>query len=199
MELSSLTGGGDPGKERWLHLIGRVAAADQAALEEIYDSTSSMVYGLILRIVGHSQAAEEVTLDVYTQVWRQAKAFDPSRGSFLSWLFLLARSRGLDFVRSKAHTTQRRQEPLEDSAHFVDDSPTPLEDRILSARRETVRAAVASLPTEQRAAIELAFFSGLSHTEIAGRLGHPLGTVKTRIRTGMMKLREMLEPVAEEL
>jgi RNA polymerase sigma-70 factor (ECF subfamily) len=157
----------------------------------LYDGTHPLVYGLALRILGDVADAEEVALDVYTQVWRTAGNFDPRRGSVSAWLVTLARSRAIDRLRSAAARRQR-----EESRPELPEAPaaarSPEEASLLGQRRVRVRAALARLLPEQREAIELAFFSGLTHSELAARLGQPLGTVKTRIRLGMMKLRELL-------
>jgi len=124
-----------------------------------------------------------VTVDVYTQIWRSAKSFDAGRGSVISWLVMLTRSRALDRVRSrgaKGCTT----EPVPADLEIADQSPNPEKMSVLEQQRQRIRAALLKLPDEQRQALELAYFSGLSHTELASRLGEPLGTVKTRIRLG---------------
>lgn len=173
-------------------LIGRAAAGDQLAVSELYDATSRMVYGLVLRVLGDEGAAEEVMLDVYMQVWRQAAAYDAGRGSPLAWLATIARSRAIDRLRAGRQEWQRARsletvsqqstgENLEEAAYVTE-------------LREVVRGALGTLSAEQREALELAYYGGLSHSEIAERLGQPLGTIKTRIRLGMMKLRALLKP-----
>jgi RNA polymerase sigma-70 factor (ECF subfamily) len=173
-------------------LIGRAAAGDQHAVSELYDATSRMVYGLVLRILGDEAAAEEVMLDVYMQVWRQAGTYDAGRGAPLAWLATIARSRAIDRLRAGRQEWQRARsletvsqlstgESLEEAAYVAE-------------LREVVRGALGTLSAEQREALELAYYGGLSHSEIAERLGQPLGTVKTRIRLGMMKLRALLKP-----
>ena len=173
-------------------LISRAAAGDQHAVSELYDATSRMVYGLVLRILYDEAAAEEVMLDVYMQVWRQAAAYDAGRGAPLAWLATIARSRAIDRLRAGRQEWQRARsletvsqlstgESLEEAAYVAE-------------LREVVRGALGTLSDEQREALELAYYGGLSHSEIAERLGQPLGTVKTRIRLGMMKLRALLKP-----
>ena len=173
-------------------LAARVAANEPGALEELYDTTSRMVFGLALRIVGDRAAAEEVTLDVYLQVWRQAAKFDASRASFLSWLMLLARSRALDYLRSKPSKARKQEQELDpaDDRRFGAEGTSFVEARQM---RESVSAALDGLDAARREAIELAFYEGCSHSEIAERLSLPLGTVKTRIRTGLQQLRSSLE------
>jgi RNA polymerase sigma-70 factor (ECF subfamily) len=171
-----------------------VADRDADALAGLYDESSSLIYSLVYRILGNVADAEEVTLDVYTQVWQNAEKFDESRGSVASWLVTLARSRAIDRLRSRA-ARQTREEPLAPAREFRDVAALPEEAGMLSQERRFVRAALESLSPEQREAIELAYFSGLSHSELAARLNQPLGTIKTRIRLGMMKLRGLLGPL----
>jgi RNA polymerase sigma-70 factor (ECF subfamily) len=177
-----------------ISLVEQVAAGDQAALATLYDTTNRLVYGLILRVLGDASSAEEVLLDVYTQVWRQAASYDISRGTPLAWLTTIARSRAIDRLRS-GWQDQQRKEPLETLGDAVADAANPEETTVASERQRLVRAALAELSPEQREVIELAYYSGLSHSEIAEKLNQPLGTVKTRTRLGMMKLREALAPM----
>lgn len=177
-----------------ISLVEQVAAGDQAALATLYDTTNRLVYGLILRVLGDTSSAEEVLLDVYTQVWRQAASYDASRGTPLAWLTTIARSRAIDRLRS-GWQDQQRKEPLETLGDAVADAANPEETTVASERQRLVRAALDTLSPEQREVIELAYYSGLSHSEIAEKLNQPLGTVKTRTRLGMMKLREALAPM----
>ena len=175
-------------------LVGQIAHGDQAALATLYDTTNRLVFGLILRVLSETGAAEEVLLDVYTQVWRQAATYDIQRGSPLAWLTTIARSRAIDRLRS-GWQTQQRQESLDVVTDRETVAASPEETTALSERQRLVKQALAQLSPEQREVIELAYYSGLSHTEIAAKLGQPLGTVKTRTRLGMLKLREALTPV----
>lgn len=180
----------------WAALIKQVADGDQSALTTLYDSTSRMVFGLILRIVPDRSVAEEVLLDVYTQVWRQASTYDSKRGAPLAWLMTIARTRGIDRLRSGKYEHQNR-ESLDAIGEFASGSASPEADSVTAERRKLVRSALDSLAAEQREVIELAYYLGLSHSEIALRLGQPLGTIKTRTRLGMMKLRDLLRPALE--
>jgi len=175
-------------------LIGRIAAGEQSALTAVYDATNRLVFGLILRIVTDRATAEEVLLDVYTQVWRQAASYDTGRGVPLAWIMTIARSRAIDRVRA-GRNDQQRKEPLEAIGEVSDAGVSPEEASVYSERQRLVRSALNTLVPEQREVIELAYYSGLSHSEIALKLGQPLGTVKTRTRLGMMKLRDMLRPI----
>ncbi len=180
----------------WAALINRVASGDQSALTTLYDSTSRLVFGLVLRVVTDRSSAEEVLLDVYTQVWRQASTYDSKRGAPLAWLLTIARTRGIDKLRSGKNEHQRK-ESLDAIGEVSSNTAGPEADTVTSERRQLVRSALEKLSAEQREVIELAYYSGLSHSEIALRLGQPLGTVKTRTRLGMMKLRDMLRPTME--
>jgi RNA polymerase sigma-70 factor, ECF subfamily len=173
-------------------LIGKAAAGDQQAVSELYDATSRMVYGLVLRVLGDEAAAEEVLLDVYMQVWRQASTYDAGRGAPLAWLATIARSRAIDRLRAGRQHFQRTSSLETVSQQSTGES---LEEAAYATElRGIVREALAALSAEQREALELAYYAGMSHSEIAERLGQPLGTVKTRIRLGMIKLREILKP-----
>lgn len=179
-------------------MVRRVAAGDEAALGELYDSTSRPVFGLALRILGDPSAAEEVALEVYTQVWRQAGAYDSGRGTPSAWLLTIARSRAIDRFRS-SEQTRRRSDTLDSVQSAPAASISPDVHAADAERRQIVLEALDSLPPEQRTVIELAYFRGMTHTEIAESLGHPLGTVKTRTRLAMMRLREALKHLEGEL
>ncbi len=173
-----------------LTLVARIAKRDPAALEALYDVTSAVVYGLALRILGKHESAEEVTLDVYTQVWENAAEYSQGRGTVCAWLFTMARSRAIDRLRS---TRRRREVAMDNLGHERPDRSAPPEELCLASERgATVRNALSSLPQSQRRAIELAFFEGLTHRDIAERLNLALGTVKTQIRLGILKLRNIL-------
>jgi RNA polymerase sigma-70 factor (ECF subfamily) len=181
----------------WRDLIDRTVAGDEAAFAELYDRSCALVNGLALRIVRDAAAAEEVALDVYMQVWRQAARYDPARGSVRAWLLLLTRSRAIDTLRATV-AELRQREPLQSAALVASIEPGPEEHVALGQRRGLVERACATLAADQREAIELAYFRGMSHTEIASALHQPLGTVKTRIRSGMMRLRATLVRAGEE-
>ncbi|MCI0336022.1 MAG: sigma-70 family RNA polymerase sigma factor [Acidobacteria bacterium] len=180
--------------QEWIDLIRRMSEGDQAALATLYDTTNRLVYGLILRVLGDTSIAEEVLLDVYTQAWRQAESYDTQRGTPLAWLTTIARSRAIDRLRS-GWQDQQRKESLDSLGDAPTNAATPEEETVASERQRFVRAALEALSPEQREVIELAYYSGLSHSEIAAKLKQPLGTVKTRMRLGMIKLREALSPI----
>ncbi|UVT15371.1 MAG: sigma-70 family RNA polymerase sigma factor [Nitrospira sp.] len=174
-------------------LIALTAQGDQSALATFYDRTSPQVFGLVVKILNNREAAEEVTLDVYTQVWRQAHTYDRTRGAPGAWLMMVARTRAIDRFRAGA-VEHGRVESLDAVEFFASDDETPEQDVEGQERRRYVQQALALLNEEQRQAIALAYFYGLSQSEIAEKLQLPLGTVKTRIRLGMIKLREALAP-----
>jgi RNA polymerase sigma-70 factor (ECF subfamily) len=187
-----------PGDDPLQSAIVRICAGDESALSLLYDATSSRVFGLALRILKDRPAAEEATLDVYTQVWRQSERFDPSKGTVLAWLMTLARSRAIDHRRGRSRREGVEQQ-LDERTAFEDGSASPEHASIDSERGRFVRRALASLPGEQRRALEAAFFEGLSHTEVAERFGLPLGTIKTRIRAGLKALRTLIADSGESL
>ena len=176
---------------QWREHIYRIAAGDEAALVQLYDSSCRLVYSLTLRILSNPTDAEEVTLDVYTQVWRNATKFESQRGTVMAWLVTMARSRAIDRFRSQRNDS--RNVGLEkDCGEYASCEDTPESQTVGKEYVRHVRRALENLPREQREAILLSFFSGLSHPEVADRLCIPLGTVKTRIRLGMSKLRGSL-------
>lgn len=162
-------------------------------MAEFYDQTNQLVYGLALRILAHPAAAEDVMVEVYAQVWNQAAAYDATRGSPSAWLMTMARTRALDARRVR--TRDRATEPAEAAAEIASDEPGPEALAVAAERHRVVHGALTQLSAELRQLIELAYFSGLSHSEIAAALGQPLGTVKTRIRSAMTQLRERLAPL----
>jgi RNA polymerase sigma-70 factor (ECF subfamily) len=169
-----------------LEAMGR---GDQAALGQFYDLTNRMIYGVILKILGNSEDAEEVLSDVYMQAWRQAGSFSPDRGSPMTWLILLARSRSLDRLRSQK--TRKTRETVLEADHFSISDKSG-QQSAEAERRTLVRALLNELGPDHRMLVELAFFEGLTHTDLSARLGLPLGTVKTRIRIAMNKIRERM-------
>ena len=184
-------------EQRQEELIRGAASGDQHALAALYDATSRTVYGLLLRILADASAAEEVLLDVYEQVWRQAAQYSRERGSPLAWLTTIARSRAIDRLR-RGRREQQSTEPLEVIVSTARAGGASAEENAMAGEvRAVVRKALDSLTPEQREVIELAYYEGMSHSEIAAARGLPLGTVKTRTRLGLMRLREMLKPVYE--
>jgi RNA polymerase sigma-70 factor (ECF subfamily) len=187
-----------PREQRWQALLERMATGDQTALAVFYDATSTTVHALVGRIVKDAAVAEEVTGDVYLQAWSHAARFDAERGSPLTWLMAIARTRAIDRVRVGV-AWRAAQAPLEAGLQVPCGRLGPEDAYSTRERRAHVQAALADLPAEQRTALELAYYEGLSHTEIAERLDQPLGTVKTRIRLAMNKLRDALASIEGRL
>lgn len=172
-------------------LAGELSEGRERALAALYDRFGGAVYGLALRMTGDRGAAEEISLDTFMQVWQQAGRFNAAQGSLQSWLFTIARSRAIDRVRSNKAMKRTQADDTTADQHVE----RPDETAELAERRALVRNAMADLSPPQRVALELAYFEGLSHAQIAERLGEPLGTVKTRVRQAMISLRRTLGPV----
>ena len=175
-------------------LVRDVAAGSTDALAHLYDRHAGTVFGLARRILNRLEDAEEVVQDVFTQVWREAARYEKGRASVAGWMVMLARTRAIDRLRSRnARPDQRGMEPA-----VMPDVPatgwSPEEVTISAEDVRDVRGALAGLPEPQRALVELAYYEGLTHSEIATKTGVPLGTVKTRIRTAMTTLRGVLRP-----
>ena len=170
-------------------LLQAIARGDEASLARLYDQYRVILFGLLVRILNSREEAEDVLQEVFLQVWRRAGDFDEERGRPFTWLVTLARSRAIDRLRVLA-SRQR----LADSAaqEVTGEASDAVADTLHAEQREIVARALATLPEEQRRTLKLAYFEGLTQSEIATQLGTPLGTVKTRMRTGMMKLRELL-------
>jgi RNA polymerase sigma-70 factor (ECF subfamily) len=170
-------------------LLRALARGDQTALAGIYDRYRLILFGLVMRILHDRAEAEDVLQETFLQVWRRAGDFDEARGRAFTWLVTIARSRALDRLRSSASRSRVADEAAQMPHDEVGDAA---EDAVRSEEGTVVRQALAELPSEQRQALLLAYFEGLTQTEIAKRLGDPLGTVKTRMRSGTIKLRELL-------
>ncbi len=172
-------------------LVQQLLQRDVDAFEQLYDRHSRIVYTLVLRIVQQGSIAEEVVQDVFLQLWRNAARYDTRRGHFVPWLMALARNRALDHLRLKSERQRRREDQTEELPPVID---APQFEQALDEKRraERVRALMGSLNPQQKKAIELAYFEGLSHTEIAETLKEPLGTVKSWIRNGLLRLKEGL-------
>ena len=174
-------------------LLRRMAAGDEAALGALYDRWSALVHSVALRIVGDAGDAEELVEETFWQAWRQAGRYDASRGGVSAWLVVIARSRALDRVRLRGWKRASAGSDAElAAAEAVVEVGSPLQAAEQDETRRIVRAAMDALPAEQRETLEMAYFRGMSQSEIAAATGQPLGTVKTRARLALQKLREAL-------
>lgn len=171
-------------------LLAQVAAGDKAAFARLYDATSARLFGLARRLLVDAAQAEEVTQEVYLQIWRQCARFDPTAGSALSWMMTIAHRRAVDRVRSAQAQTDR------ETAYDTGQQTIPYDTTAESAHRELdaerVRKALGKLTPAQRSAIDLAYFGGYTHREVAALLNLPMGTAKTRIRDGLIRLRDTM-------
>ncbi len=180
-----------------ISLLALIARGDANALAELYDRYGRLVYSLALNTVGDRAIAEEVTQDVFTRVWQHASKYDPHRAQVNTWISRIARNRSIDATRRQRARGSHAHIPWDDvisDTITADDDPEA--ETLMRARQQRVRQALQALPEAQRQPLALAYFEGLSHREIAERLDQPLGTVKTRIRLAMQKLRTMLEEEA---
>jgi RNA polymerase sigma-70 factor (ECF subfamily) len=195
-------GRGAPPPNRDRELIAAMARRDERAAAELYDRFAPMLMAVAFRITRSTADSEEIVLDTLEQAWRQADRFEDSRGSVSTWLAMMARSRAFDVVRRQSrharHDAGVSEREFNEIADTSESAAAMSEIGEAAERRAHVSRALAALPAPQREAVELAFYDGLSHTEVAERLREPLGTVKTRIRLGMLKLRELLQPLAPE-
>jgi RNA polymerase sigma-70 factor, ECF subfamily len=164
-------------------LVSAIRSGDQGAMSALYDRYSSIVYSVALRVLGDTGGAEDVLQDVFMQLWRNPGTFDSSRGSLGAWLAVISRNRAIDALRKR-----RPESDIEDVVVSV--TPDLAADADRARVAEKVRGLLGTMPVAQRAALEMAYFEGLTHTEIAAKTGEPLGTIKTRIRAGLTLLRK---------
>lgn len=184
-----------PDQQPEIELLKRIAQGDRQSFEQFYDRFSRVLFTVAYRLLGNQEAAEDVLQEVFVQIWDKAPRYDPSRGKPLTWAITLTRYRAIDLLRSL-----RRRGQLYDDAKQEAQAEEQFDDRssflavAAGERHAFVREAIEKLPPDQREAIELAFFSSLTHAEIAERLIQPLGTIKARIRRGLIKLRGLIGP-----
>lgn len=172
-----------------VELLKAVARKDESALARLYDRYRHILFGLMMRILNNREEAEDVLQEVVIQVWRRAADFDERRGRPFTWLVTLARSRAIDRLRSLTARERVATASTREASEDISDADS---DAFRSEQRGLVNSALAQLPEEQKHALTLAYFEGLTQSEIAARLGIPLGTIKTRMRSGLIKLRELL-------
>src|SRR5262249_8762585 len=164
-------------------LVARLRAGDQSAMADLYDRYSGVVYGVALRVLANATAAEDVVQEIFLQLWRNPGAFDPDRGRLAPWLAVIARNRAIDPLRKRPPEDDIDELPISTGVDMEGETAQKL-------AVDKVRGVLAQLPQDQRKALEMAFFEGMTHTEIAGKTGEPLGTIKTRIRSGLLALRK---------
>ena len=180
----------DPGDAADLDAVRRMAEGDGQALATLYDRHSRVTFSLALRILAEPHEAEEVVQDVFAQAWRQAARFDRSRGAVVAWLLMMTRSRAIDRVRARRAMPASSGDPDQAFGLIPDAADGPERIALTTERAERLKEALDTLPLLQRVPIELAFFEGLTHVEVSERLEVPLGTIKTRIRLGLMKMKD---------
>ena len=180
-----MSSGNEQGAARDAELVAKLIAGDEQAMARIYDSYSSLVYSVALRVAGDTGAAEDILQDVFMQLWRNPAAFDSRRGSLPAWLAVITRHRAIDALRKRRPETDIADVVVSSSTNLASET----ERNITVAK---IRQTLDGMPPLQRSALEMAFFEGMTHTEIAAKTGEPLGTIKTRIRSGLLSLREAL-------
>jgi RNA polymerase sigma-70 factor (ECF subfamily) len=167
--------------------VSALRSGDEQAMAQLYERYSSIVYAVALRVLGDTSAAEDVLQEVFLQLWRTPQAYDASRGSLPAWLAVITRNRAIDLLRKR-----RPDIDIADVVVYCD--PKIFQSAEWSGALEKIRGSLSSMPAPQRNAMEMAFFEGLTHMEIAKKTGDPLGTIKTRIRSGLTTLRKALNP-----
>jgi RNA polymerase sigma-70 factor (ECF subfamily) len=179
----------------WARLVESIAGGDQIALHALFDRANRIVFTLALRLTANPETAEELTVDVFHDVWRRASSYDPEAGTVIAWIMNQARSRAIDRLR---HDNRQKRTHVNGGDPAPAPRPDPRDVLELRQQGEQLRAALTALTADEREAIETTFFGGLTHVEAAYRLRQPLGTVKTRIRSGLHKLRDSLSAEARE-
>mgnify|MGYP003112672149 FL=1 len=176
--------------------MARIQARDASALSELYDNYNRLLFGLILSILKKREEAEDTLQEVFTQIWEKAEQFDLERGTVYTWIVSLTRNKSIDRLRSKVYKEQKKQSTSLDNEDvfypLYSDETDPLEQTILTDRAKIVRDALDKISDKQRKVLQVAYFNGMTQSEISEEYDIPLGTVKTRMRDGMMKLRELL-------
>lgn len=178
-------------EQDWARLVEAIATGDEQALRALYERSNRIVFTLVMRICGHREMAEEVTLDVFHDVWRRSAQYDPKNGTVVGWIMMQARSRALDRLRFEQR--KKRVDPHPDRRDEQTETAGPADAIDAKQRRSSVHAALTALTADERQAIETAFFSELTYSETAARLDEPIGTVKTRVRSALAKLRKALD------
>lgn len=175
-------------------LMKRIRARDAGALEELYDLYNRLLFAMVISIVKKREEAEDVLQEIFLKIWDKADLFDADRGNVYNWIITLARNQAIDRIRSKGYKKQEKQSVSIDESLFSleEDLHNPMKTTIFSDRAELVKKALDEIPEEQSEVIKIAYYRGMSQSEISDYLGIPLGTVKTRTRQGMIKLKNIL-------
>jgi RNA polymerase sigma-70 factor (ECF subfamily) len=182
-------------------LAARIGDGDSSALATLYDRYSRVVYSFAMRMLADPGSAEELTQEVFIRIWRQGGQYQHTRGAFLTWVLSITHNMAIDEIRRRKRRPKIQDNGEDDlTIYSIVDTGADVEGQAwLGSLRDMVRDALAEIPASQRKAIELAYFSGLTQREIAERLGEPLGTIKTRMRLGLLKLKERLGPLLDEV
>jgi RNA polymerase sigma-70 factor (ECF subfamily) len=173
-------------------LLAKIAESDRQALEALYDRYGRRVFALAARMLNDPQSSEEVTQDVFMSVWRRVTSYKPGRGKFTTWLFSIAHNRTIDELRKRMRDRNRDNQNIDDHIDIKEETPLPAEQIVAQSEFDMVKQAMKALPDEQRRVVEMSYFGGYTQVEISGMTGQPLGTVKTRMRLALKKLRASL-------
>ena len=187
-----MTASGDTERQRAVELIERMAAGDEAALADFYQRFAPTLYGLAMKMLDDEKEAEDVLQEGFIYLWRKAAAYNPQLGSPFSWAVMIVRHKAIDRIRSRRRAERIVDRAMVEFSHFAETDERSADEPVFGEQRAIVRAALAQMPVEQRQALELAFFSGLTHEEIAAHLATPLGTIKARIRRGLIRMRDFV-------
>lgn len=179
-------------RELEVKLIARIAKGDDGAFVELYNRFAGSLYAMAQRMLEDNKEAEDALQEGFTYIWRKAAVYDPTRSSPFAWAVMITRNKAIDRLRARERIEKLREKFTEQSAHLLQPDLGSANEPVLRDRVAFVRSAVLRLPEEQREALELSFFAGLTHEQISERLGVPLGTIKARIRRGLLRLRESL-------
>lgn len=177
-------------------LLLRTAAGDETAFAQLYDRFSPGLYSLVLKMVRDEREAEDVLQDGFSHIWRKASTYDPARSSAFTWAVMVLRNKAIDRLRVRQRIERTVEKATVEFSHFPEADDDAALEPVMREQRALVRSALTQLPDEQREAVELAFFTGLTHEQIAEKLGTPLGTIKARIRRGLFRLRDVLKEEA---
>lgn len=186
----------DPERQLDAELIGRIAAGDEASFARLYDRFAPGLFSLVQKIMHDEKEAEDVMQDGFAHVWRRAATYDPARSSAFTWAVMIFRNKAIDRLRIRQRRDRTSEAAANETAVFPQSDDASAVAAELRERHSLIRTALSQIPEEQKEAVELAFFGGLTHEQIAGQLATPLGTIKARIRRGLLRLRECLKELA---